>query len=125
MTVTFLKMATDTQTQKYRVTPPSPRPQHWFNSSARHLFKGKILTESPTEGATPCHISPQRPPTQAVPEWKTMIKVNRIVHFSGCAVTSRFHLKGEPIQDKMNWKKVATFNKELGAINLKSGWIAE
>lgn len=91
------------------------------------MFKGKILTESPTEDATPCHISPQRLPTQAVPEWKTMIKVNRIVHFSGCAVTSMFHSKGEPIlngQDTMNGRNAATFSSELGTINLKSSWIA-
>lgn len=122
MTVTFLKMATDTH-KNIGLTPP---PQHWFNSSV-HLFKGKILTESPTEDATPCHISPQRLPTQAVPEWKTMIKVNRIVHFRGCAVTSMFYSKGEAIlngQDTMNGRNAATFSNELGTINLKSSWIA-
>lgn len=32
-------MTTDTQTQKYRATPPAPLPQHWFNSPARHKFR--------------------------------------------------------------------------------------
>lgn len=56
-----------------------------------------------------------------------MIKVNRIVHFNGCAVSSMSHSKFEPIQngqDEMNERKAANFSNELGTIILKSSWKA-
>lgn len=129
MTVTFLKMSTDKWTQKYRATSPAPLPQDWFNSPAWHWLNYVSITDrkSPTEGATPRHISPQRPPTQAVPERETMIRVSRAVCVHFCVAVcclSLFHMEGEEIRhgdNEMNGT-AATFMNDLGN-NFSQHWV--
>lgn len=97
-----------------RATPPAPHHNIGFNFNSTTLAWLSVgYWQSPTGGATLGHISPRRPPTQAVPKWETMIRVSRVVWVQfavwlcGCLQLSNWNSLGG---DEMNkgWQQSLT-----------------